>query len=363
MKIKAALTHKPGELVIEEAELAAPKSNEVLVKMVACGVCHTDTAGMNQFIPVTLPVVLGHEGVGIVEEAGSDVTSLAPGDHVIISFPSCGSCGPCEHGHPFACDIRNDLMFNGSYKDGTKRISQNGEDVSSFFGQGSFATYTVVDARNAVKIDPEVDLKALCSLGCGINTGAGAVLNRLKPEEGSSLVVFGCGAVGMAAVMAGKIAGCSTIIAVDVVDSRLEMAKELGATHTINGKTENTVERVREITGGGANYSAECSGVPALTIQALECLTTMGTACISSVTGDTAIELKVEPLLMNPSRTLCGLTEGGSNPQEFLPKLVQYYKEGKLPVDKLNHYYKFDDIHQAFEDSHSGKVIKPILVF
>lgn len=363
IEIKAAMTHKVGELVIETAQLDEPKTGEVRVKMIACGVCHTDTAAINQFVPVTFPAVMGHEGVGIVEKVGEGVTSLVEGDHVILSFPSCGHCAKCDEGHPYACDERNELFFNGTYFDGTKRISQNGEPVSSFFGQGSFATYAVVAARNAVKVDPEVDIKYLCSLGCGVQTGSGAVLNRLKPEKGSSIVIFGCGGVGIAAIMGAAIAGCEKIIAVDVVDSRLQMALDCGATHVVNGKTEDTVARIREITSGGANYSVECSGIPALTLQALDCLATEGTCCVNSVTGDKSIELFIEPMLMNTSRTLCGLTEGGSNPQVFIPQLVEYYKQGKLPVDKLVAFYPFEEIDKAFEDSHSGKVIKPILVF
>ncbi|MBR2520699.1 MAG: NAD(P)-dependent alcohol dehydrogenase [Oscillospiraceae bacterium] len=363
MDIKAAITHKKGEISIETVQLADPRENEVMVKLVACGVCHTDTAAIEQFIPVTLPAVMGHEGVGIVEKVGPGVTSLAPGDHVIMTFPSCGECPKCLEGHPYACEIRNDLFFNGVLKDGTKRLSQDGVEVSSFFSQAGFATYAVLNDRNAVKVDPTVDLRPLCSLGCGVQTGAGAVLNRLKPEAGSTIAIFGCGGVGMAAIMGAAIVGCGKIIAVDVVPSRLEMAKELGATDVVNGKTENTVERIREITGGGANYSVECSGIPALTLQAIDCLGTEGTACVVSVTGDASINIQMEAMLMNPSRTLCGLTEGGSNPQVFIPELVKYFSEGRLPVDKLVKFYPFEDIKQAFEDSHSGKVIKPILLF
>ncbi|MCF0120229.1 MAG: alcohol dehydrogenase catalytic domain-containing protein, partial [Oscillospiraceae bacterium] len=219
MKVTAAITHEKGAIAIETVDLAEPKASEVMVKIIASGVCHTDTAGRNQVIPVTLPAIFGHEGVGIVEKVGAGVDSLKPGDRVIMTFPSCGRCENCLSGHPYSCEIMNQLMFDGSYKDGTKRFSQNGVDVSSFFGQGAFASHVVVDARNAVKVNVKDDeeLCHLCSLGCGVQTGAGAVLNRCKPEPGTSLVVFGCGGVGMAAIMAAKIAGCSTIVAVDVV--------------------------------------------------------------------------------------------------------------------------------------------------
>ena len=365
MQVKAAVTHEKGKLSIETVELAAPKASEVLVKVIASGVCHTDSAGINQIIPVALPAIFGHEGVGIVEEVGVGVETLKVGDRVIMSFPSCGTCPACVNNHPWACENLNQLFFDGTFKDGTKRFSQNGVEVSSFFGQGAFATHVVVDARNAVKVavKSDEDLAKLCSLGCGVQTGAGAVLNSLEPKPYSTIAVFGAGGVGMAAVMAAKIAGCSTIIAVDVVPSRLELALELGATHAINGREVDAVEEIKKITNGGANYSVESSGVPALTLQALKCLKREGKCVIVSVTGDAEVSIPLEPLLMNPSCTLMGVTEGASNPQTFIPQLVQYFNEGRLPVDKLQKTYKFEDIEQAFEDSHSGVTVKPILVF
>jgi aryl-alcohol dehydrogenase len=365
MKALAAVTHEIGQLSIEEVELTAPKLSEVLVRTIACGVCHTDAAGLQQFIPVTFPAIFGHEGVGIVEEVGAGVETLKPGDRVIMSYPSCGTCSYCVSGHPYACDHLNELFFDGAFKDGTKRFSQDGVDISSFFGQGSFSTHVVVDARNAVKVDIDSDeeLAKLCSMGCGVQTGAGAVLNGLKPQPGSSLVVFGCGGVGMAALMAARIAGCSIVIAVDVVPARLELARELGATHTVNGKETDSVEEIKRITGGGADYSVESSGVTALTLQALACLRRLGKACVVSVTGPETIELPLEGYIMNPSVTLLGLTEGASNPQVFIPELVQYYKEGRLPIDRLIKFYDFKDIEKAFEDSHNGTTIKPILRF
>jgi len=364
MKMTAAVTHEKGKLSIETVEIDAPKASEVLVRIIASGVCHTDSAGMEQIIPVALPAIFGHEGVGIVEEVGIGVEGLKKGDRVILTFPSCGTCRFCVEGKPYACEHLNELFFNGTYKDGTKRVHQNGQDISSFFGQGAFAEYVIVDARNAVKVDvADEDLVYLCSLGCGVQTGAGSVLNRLKPEPGSSLVVFGCGGVGMAALMAAKIAGCSTIIGVDVVPSRLELALEVGATHVVNGKEVDAVQEIIRLTNGGANYSIECSGIPALTLQALSCLCRGGTCVVASVTGEAVVGIPIEPLLMNKSATLAGLTEGGANPQVFIPKLVQFYKEGKLPVDKLVKFYDFKDIEKAFHDSHAGVTIKPILRF
>ena len=364
-KVLAAVTHSPGQLSIEDVGLAPPKASEVLVKIIACGVCHTDAAALHAFIPVTLPIVLGHEGVGVVEEVGSEVTTLQRGDRVILSFPSCGKCDYCLEEHPYACDNLNTLFFDGAYNDGTKRFSQNGVDVSSFFGQGAFADHVVVDARNAVKvnIDLDNDLAQLCSLGCGVQTGAGAVLIRIKPKKGSSLAVFGCGGVGMSAIMAAAIAGCSTIIGVDVVPARLELAKTLGATHVINSREVDPVAEIKRITNGGAHNSVEASGVAKVTLQALGCLRREGTAVLVSVTGPVELSIPLEALIMNPGVTLAGLVEGGSNPQTFIPELVRYYKEGRLPVEKLNDFYDFKDIEKAFKDSHEGVAIKPILRF
>ena len=364
-KVLASVTRTPGQLSIEEVELAAPKDSEALVRIVASGVCHTDAAALHSFIPVTLPIILGHEGVGVVEEVGRDVTTLVKGDRVILSFPSCGKCDYCQEGHPYACDHLNTLFFDGTYSDGTKRFSQNGTDISSFFGQGAFADHVIVDARNAVKVavDTEEDLAHLCSLGCGVQTGAGAVLRCLQPKKGASLVVFGCGGVGLSAVMAAVIAGCSTIIGVDVVAERLALAKEIGATHCINSSETEVVAEIKRITGGGAHYSVEASGIANVTLQALACLRRRGAAVVVSVTGPEAISLPIEALLMNPSVTLTGLCEGASNPQTFIPELVGYYKEGRLPVHKLNKFYAFKDIEKAFQDSHDGLTIKPILRF
>jgi aryl-alcohol dehydrogenase len=365
MRVFAAVTRKPGQLSFEDVELSAPEASEVLVKTVACGVCHTDAAALHSFIPVTLPVILGHEGVGIVEETGSGVTSLKKGDRVIMSFPSCGKCDYCRDGHPYACDHLNTLFFDGVYNDGTKRFSQNGIAISSFFGQGAFADHVIIDARNAVRVDIDADddLASLCSLGCGVQTGAGAVLNRIKPGKGTSIAVFGCGGVGMSAIMAAAIAGCSIVAGVDTVPARLELAKELGATHVINSRETDPVAEIKRITGGGAHNSVESSGTANVTLQALACLRREGMAVLLSVTGPETIRLPLEAYLLNPSVTLAGLSEGGSNPQTFIPELVKYYKEGRLPVDKLVKFYDFRDIEKAFDDSHKGLTIKPVLRF
>lgn len=365
MKIKAAVTRERGKLAIETVELAEPKAGEVLVKMVASGICHTDTAVIQQYLPVSFPIVAGHEGVGIIEKVGPGVLSLKPGDRVVLTFPSCGVCDQCNDSHPYSCEDNFTMLFGGNYRDGSKRMTtDDGENVGTMFMQSSFATYAIANQDNAIKVDVEVDeLKKLCSLGCGVQTGAGAVLNRMKPRPGSSIAVFGCGAVGLAAIMAAKIAGCSKIIAIHGSKGR-EEALEFGATHTINGRKEDVVAKVKEITGGkGVNYALESSGQPPLARTMLECMAKEGLAVTVSVTADAEISIALEPQIMNPSVTFAGCVEGHSNPKVFIPELVRYYKEGRLPVDKMNKYYKFEEIEKAIEESHTGGVLKPILVF
>ena len=365
MRIKAAVAVEKGRLEVQELELGTPQMGEVLVKVVACGVCHTDTSTLNLEVPSPLPMVLGHEAVGIVEALGPGVRSLKEGDHVILSFPSCGCCENCLNGKPYACETSSELFFNGIYPAGGTRIKNDaGQDVGSLFGQGGFADHCIVSERNAVKVDPEVDMKPLCSLACGAQTGAGAVLNLMKPRPGDSIVVFGCGAVGISAIMAAKIAGCGTIIGVDAVPSRLELAKECGATHVINGKECPDISaEVHALTGGkGARFALESSGAAVLVKPMLMSLGKEGRAVVVSFVGGD-VDMNLTMLFVGSCRSLEGTVEGAANPQTFIPRLVQFYKEGKFPVDKLVTYYPFGEIDRAFAESHSGKAIKPILVF
>lgn len=361
MKIQAAVIHeKDGPFRIEDVELAPPKAGEILVKIVASGVCHTDEVVQHQMIPVPLPAVLGHEGSGVVQEVGECVTEFRPGDRVGFSFGYCGCCESCRSAHPHACKDFNAINFGGVMSDGTRRLSQNGREVSSFFGQSSFATYAVVHQNSAVKVEDDIDLALVGPLGCGIQTGAGAVLNRLRPAFGSTLVVFGCGTVGMSAIMAARIAGCAQIIAVSGTPSSLELARELGATHGINRKeTDDVVARVKEITRGGAHYAIDTTGVPAIIKKALACLRFMGTAVVLGVAGDMTINVMNE--LMGEAKSLIGVVEGDSVPKVFIPQLLDYYRAGRFPFDRLVTWYDFADINQAFADSHNGKVIKAVL--
>lgn len=359
MDIKAAVTHSQGEAFkLEKVKLAAPESDEIRVRIVAAGVCHTDVVARDLGI-APFPIVLGHEGSGVVDAVGASVSDLQVGDHVVMSFAHCGNCGHCLTGHPTVCDTFNELNFGGAMDDGSHRLAQDGEALATFFGQSSFATYAIAKSRNAVKVDPEVDLALLGPLGCGIQTGAGTVLNRLKPEFGSSIVIYGAGAVGLSAVMAAKIIGCQHIIAVDVHDSRLELAKALGATHVLSGKDVDVVTEIKKITDGGSHYAIETTGVPLVVKQSLNALRPLGTVAIVGITPEMSIDVHND--LMAEGKSMIGVIEGDSIPRVFIPQLIAYYKAGQFPFDKLIKFYDFEDINQAFADSASGVTIKPVL--
>ena len=358
IKMRAAVTPDKGlPFVIENVELQDPQEDEVLVKVAASGICHTDVAGQMQVFPVGMPAVLGHEGAGIVEKVGSAVKDLAVGDHVAMTFGSCGECPSCRNNKPYACANFRKVNFMGTMPDGTKRMRLNGSEVSSFFSQSSFAAYSIVRASSAVKIDPEVDLAVAAPFGCGIQTGAGIVINSLKAGFGDNLAVFGCGTVGMSALMAARIVGCENIIAVGGNDKSLELALEIGATHAINRKkVDDVAEEIKKICPGGVDYAIDTSGVTSMMETALASLCYTGTLVGAGV----GFEL---PLLQRNLglRRIYGVCEGDSVPKYFIPKLINYYKQGRLPVDKIMKFYPFDEINEAFEDSHSGKVIKAVL--
>lgn len=361
MKIQAAVSRGLSRpLSIEEVDLAQPQRDEVLIRLVASGVCHTDAESINGR-GAPFPAVLGHEGSGVVEKVGDGVKGIQVGDHVVLSFSYCGTCDHCLEGWQNACEHTVDLNFGGGLgEQGLSRLSQNGQQLAHFFGQSSFATYTVANQKNVVVVDKDVDLALLGPLGCGFQTGSGTVLNALQPKLGSSIVIFGAGAVGLSAVMAAKIANCGQIIAVDIHDSRLATAKEFGATHVINGKNTDALAEIMTITGGkGAHYSIETTGVSSVVEQSVRCLRVLGTCAIVGIAGD--VTLNFFPDVLGTCRTIIGVVEGNALPQKFIPQLIRFYKEGRFPFDKLVKFYDFADINQAFEDSKNGITIKPVV--
>lgn len=359
MKIQAAVSHSRGEpLKIEEVELADIGADEVLIKIVATGVCHTDAESINGR-GAPFPAVLGHEGAGIIEKVGSGVTNIEMGDHVVLSYAYCGECSQCLTGHQNLCERTVELNFGGKSKDGENRIHQHEHPVSTFFGQSSFATYSIANKNNVVKVDKDVDLALLGPLGCGIQTGSGTVMNSLRPEPGTSIAIYGGGAVGLSAVMAAAIIGLKHIIVVDLHKNRLDLAKELGATHVLNGKEVDVVEEIKRITGDGVHYAVETTGATPVIIQSIHALRVSGIVSIVGMGGDVTLNF-TNDILMEGKKVM-GTVQGDSVPQLHIPKLIQYYKEGKFPFDKLVKFYDFEDINTAFEESKSGVTIKPIV--
>ncbi|MDN7240634.1 NAD(P)-dependent alcohol dehydrogenase [Planococcus sp. N028] len=353
MKIKAAVTPKTGQpFEITDIELPELESKDVLIRVTASGICHTDVSGRDTGM-VNPPAVLGHEGAGIVEEIGSEVTELQKGDHVVVSFASCGKCDNCLANHPAHCRYYGELNLNSHIDQETNEL------VSRFFGQSSFATYSLVNQRNVVKIDKDMDLALAAPLGCGLQTGASSVLNVLKPEAGSSIAVFGVGAVGLSGIMAAKIAGCKNIIAIDLHENRLELAKELGATATIkSGKGVDTAEKINEITGAGVQHVLDTTGVDVVIAQAIASLDTFGK--IVTVVTDFNLSIPLEALALKGG-SIIGTSQGDATPQTFIPEMISYYKKGQFPYDRMVKYYEFDEINKAFKESENGSVIKPVL--
>ncbi|WP_142062332.1 NAD(P)-dependent alcohol dehydrogenase [Pseudarthrobacter sp. B4EP4b] len=346
----------------EDVVLDDLRPTELLIKIVATGLCHTDLAVAHGHIPAAFPTVLGHEGAGIVEQVGSSVTAFAPGDHVAVSFASCGHCENCLAGREAYCLKFLQLNVAGVREDGsgTMTAPDGGEMHGAFFGQSSFASHSVVDHRNAVKISDSVPLEIVGPLGCGIQTGAGTVLNSLDVRAGSSIVVAGTGAVGLSAIMAAKVAGATTIIAVDVLPERLEVARTLGATHRINGKTEDAVAAILAITDGiGATYGIDTTAAPQV-IQNIASATRFGAsiALLGVNKPDAMVPLG---LISGSGKTFIGAIEGDSVPQIFIPKLIALYEAGLFPFDQLVTTYPFDQIEQAIADTASGAAVKAVL--
>ncbi|WBQ17629.1 NAD(P)-dependent alcohol dehydrogenase [Sphingobium yanoikuyae] len=363
-KITAAVVRKQGSaFAIEEALIDGPEAAEVLVRIVAVGVCHTDIIVRDQYYPVPLPAVLGHEGSGVVEAVGPGVTAVAPGDHVVLSFASCGQCGPCLSGHPAHCADFFALNFGGGRKDGSTSTcdAHGGLLHDHFFGQSSFGTFAIASERNLVKVSKDAPLDLLGPLGCGIQTGAGAVLRAMKVPAGASFAAFGSGAVGLSAIMAARVAGATSIIAVDVTASRLDLARQLGATHVVNSREADPVAAIQEITAGGADFTLESSGRPDVLRQAIDALGIQGTCGIVGAPKlGTEASFDVN-MVMVPGKRIMGIVEGDVVPQTFIPQLVDLHAQGRFPFDKLVTFYDFADINKAVADSESGITIKPIL--
>jgi aryl-alcohol dehydrogenase len=367
MKIKAAVvSEKSGPFKIEDIELDEPRDDEVLVRIVGSGICGTDLGARDGHLPIPPPPsVFGHEGAGIVEKVGKQVTKVKPGNHVVLGWSSCGTCVSCRSGNdPYCVDFFH-LNFNGARPDGTATLRKGDQVIhGSFFGQSSFANFSLAHERNVVKVREDVPLEILGPMGCGIRTGAGAVMNTLHPKPGASIAVFGAGPVGMSAILAALVCGCTTIIAVDINSDRLEMAKKFGATHTINSGKVDPIAAIQEITGEGADFTLECVGNTKVLRQAVDSLIRGGPRCgvcglLGVVAPGTEVALDMEKLLNG--RTVKGIIAGDSVPDLFIPILIELYLQGRFPFDRLITFYPFDEINKAVGDMERGKVVKPVL--
>lgn len=361
--LAAVVREKGGRFEIETIRLDDPRADEVLVRIAGAGLCHTDLVVRDQYFPTPLPAVLGHEGSGIVEKVGAAVTRVAPGDHVVLSFASCGTCTNCLKGIPGYCIDLYGRNFSGGRTDGTSPCCDPaGARVSGyFFGQSSFGQHALANERNLVKIPSDVPLEIMGPLGCGVQTGAGAVMNALRPEAGSSIAVFGAGSVGLSAIMAARVVGCTQIIAIDLNHARLKLAKELGATHTIEASGD-VVEAIRDVTGGeGVQYSLECTGLPQVVRQAVDALRLTGVCGTIGVAPlGTEFSLDMNAILFG--RTVRGIIEGDSKPEIFIPQMIELWRQGRFPFDRLITQYSLSRIEEAAKASERGEVLKAVLI-
>ncbi len=358
----ARAPHEPMELAT--LRLDDPRPGEVLIELRAAGICHSDLAGRDQHMPFALPGVLGHEGAGIVRAVGADVTKVAVGDRVVISQAFCGACKACRAGRVTGCPEVFSLGLGGVRSDGSPTLTDaSGAAVGGgYMGQSSWATYSLAREPNVVRIPEDLPWEVASPFACGVQTGAAAVVSALAPDSSSSIVIFGAGTVGLSALMGAAYLGCATIIAVDPVASRRELALELGATHVVDPTTEDVVAVVQELTGGGVDYAVEASGSTAAGPLALQSLATQGTCMMLGVVPfGTTIE--VDWIGLVSGKTVFGAPFGGNDPATTIELLLQMRAAGRLPVEKLVRTYPFADVEKAIADMESGTTIKPVLLF
>jgi aryl-alcohol dehydrogenase len=364
MQFKAAVLREGSpRMAIEEVTLRDLRSDEVLVRLAATGVCHSDIAVRDAVFPVPRPIVLGHEGAGHVERVGAAVKRVAPGDRVVLTYLACGVCPTCRSAEPAYCREFGAQNLTGLRVDGSSALEQNGTPVGGhFFGQSSFAAYSVANVRNVVKVRADAPLELLGPLGCGVQTGAGAVMNALRARPGTSLVVGGGGGVGLSAAMGAIVQGCAQVIVVEPNAGRRKIALEVGATHVIDPlSTKDLTATIVELTGGGANYAVETSGRTQVAQQIFSSLAVRGELALIAFYGLTATASFGLLEFIGKGLKVRGVTEGDSVPEEFIPRLVNLHMEGKFPLERLVKFYDFVSINEALEDQESGATIKPIV--
>jgi alcohol dehydrogenase len=374
MKIRAAVLSQMGTptpyaktrpLSIEELDLAPPGHGEVLVKIGAAGLCHSDLSVINGERPRPLPMVLGHEAAGVVAEVGEGVTDLRPGDHVVLVFvPSCGHCAPCSEGRPALCEPGFAANSTGTLLGGARRLSRNGTPINHLLGCASFAEYATVSRRSLVKIDKSLPLAEAALFGCAVMTGVGAVVNTAQIRAGASTVVVGLGGVGLASVLGAKAAGARQIVAVDLSEEKLSLARSLGATHTFNASEPDCIEKVREATSGGAEFAFELAG-SARAFESAYKMTRRGGTTVTAGLPPPSATIPLSPLnLVAEERTVKGSYVGTCVPSRDIPRYIELYRQGRLAVDRLmTGKLSLDEINEGFDMLHEGKAVRQVIVF
>lgn len=366
--MKAAVLKDYGQPVtIEDVELRPPKKGEVLVKIKAAGICHSDLHVVSADLPLPVPMVLGHEGAGIVEDVGEGVTRVKKGDHVVLNWvPECGTCYYCNIGRKDMCDEAQATAQSGTMPDGTTRFHLNEEEIFQFSMTGTFSEFTVVPENGVIPIRKDVPFAQAALVGCGVLTGYGAVVNTAKVKPGSSVVIIGAGGVGLNIIQAAQLAGAAKIIAVDLSPAKFDLAMQFGATDTIDASEDDVIDQVIELTGGrGADYAFEVIGNPNTIAQAYNCLGKGGTAVVVGIAPphlDVSINAFSIPA---QSRTITGSWYGQSNPIVDVPKILDLYMVNKIKLDELisKTYQSLDGINEAFQDIKDGKVARSVVEF
>jgi len=366
MKTKAAVVRQICQLTIEQVNLDPPKPYEVLVRMKAAGICHSDLHTYRGELRAQPPLVLGHEGAGIVEEVGNEVNHVKPGDRVMVNWiPSCNQCTACYRGQNNLCNRIADTTLQALLPDGTTRLStEDGITLKHYLSTSTMAEHAVLDQASVIKLPDDVGYEVASIIGCAVLTGTGAVLNTAQVAPGSSVAVIGCGGVGLSAIMGAKLTGCYPIIAVDVMNSKFDFAKELGATHSINSLESDALEALKELTNGGPDYVFDSVGAAITINQALLGVRPGGTAVVMGMHSMKENVPITSANLIAMNKKLLGSFAGSARPHLDLPHFLELYRSGRLPVDKLvSKRYRLEELAQAFDDMEAGKVARGVILF
>ena len=369
MKVRAAVAHKAGApLEITEVDLEGPRSGEVLVEIKATGVCHTDAYTLSGADPEGLfPSIMGHEGAGVVVETGPNVTTLKPGDHVIPLYtPECRNCPSCLSGKTNLCTAIRETQGRGVMPDGTSRFSLDGKPCHHYMGTSTFANFTVVPEIALAKVREDAPFDKICYIGCGVTTGIGAVINTAKVQVGDRVVVFGLGGIGLNVVQGARLAGAGMIVGVDLNPQRKAIAENFGMTHFVNPSEVHgdLVPYIVNLTGGGADFSFECVGNVKLMRQALECCQRGWGTCVIIGVAASGQEISTRPFQLVTGRTWKGTAFGGAKGRRDVPKIVDWYMEGRINIDDLiTHKLPLSQINEAFDLMHQGKSIRSVIVY